>query len=740
MKVVVVESPAKAKTINKYLGKDFTVLASYGHVRDLPSKDGSVDPENNFAMNYVVPKDSEKHIREIAKALKDADELILATDPDREGEAISWHVLDELDRRKKLTGKKVSRVIFHEITKNAILQAMDNPREVSMDMVNAQQARRALDYLVGFNLSPVLWRKVRPGLSAGRVQSVALRLICEREAEIKSFDKEEYWTVAADFLPDGAKNTFSANLTHLDGEKLKKFSINSEDQAKAAHETLATQSWSVSEITKKQSSRRAAPPFITSTLQQEASRKLSFTARKTMTLAQRLYEGIDIDGQTVGLITYMRTDSVNLSNDAIAAARQTIEKLYGKEYVPEKPNYYKTKAKNAQEAHEAIRPTDFAIRPEKLASTLDRDMLRLYELIWKRAMACQMAPAKLDQTGLNIASADKKHVFRATGSIITFPGFIKVYRESVDDNASDGLDESLLPDVKEGQAMDAKTIKPEQHFTEPPPRFSEATLVKALEEHGIGRPSTYASIISTLQDRGYVHTEQRRFFPEDVGIVVNKFLTEHFETYVDIGFTANMEDKLDAISRGEDEWQPMLAKFWQPFHERVVDKTESVKKSDVTTESTGETCPTCKEGELVIRLGRYGRFKGCNRYPECKHIENLDGSTNKPKEPPKPTGFDCPDCSDGEIVERKSRRGKVFYGCNQYPKCKFAMWDAPQAQKCPECGCPVTGEKETKRLGTVRKCPKCAWQDPPAPAKKAGAKKPAAKRKTTKRKTTSKKA
>lgn len=741
MKVVVVESPAKAKTINKYLGRDYKVLASFGHVRDLPAKDGSVDPAHNFAMNYVVPKESEKHIRDIATALKGADELILATDPDREGEAISWHVLDELQRRNKLGKAKVSRVVFNEITKGAILAAMQKPRELAMDLVNAQQARRALDYLVGFNLSPVLWRKVRPGLSAGRVQSVALRLICERDAEINAFNPQEYWTIDGLFQTAGGNN-FTARLTHLNGEKLDKFSLGSQTSSDAAMAALKGNDWTVSEVSRKETQRRAAPPFITSTLQQEASRKLGFGARKTMTLAQRLYEGVEIDGQTIGLITYMRTDSVSLSQEAISKARETIAKLYGSDYVPAEPNYYKTKAKNAQEAHEAIRPTDLGLTSDFIQTKIEYDLWRLYDLVWKRTMACQMAPARLNQTGVNISEKSGKHTFRATGSVITFSGFIKVYREGLDDNASDDLDEATLPDVKEGEGLSIREIKPEQHFTEPPPRFSEATLVKALEEHGIGRPSTYASIISTLQDRGYVKIDQRRFFPEDVGLVVNKFLTEHFERYVDVGFTAEMEDTLDAISRGEREWQPTLSDFWSPFHAQVEDKIQSVKKSDVTSEKTGEVCPTCKQGELVIRLGRYGRFKGCSRYPECRHIENLDGSAPAAKAEAKPTGFHCPDCKDGEIVGKTSRRGKVFYGCNSYPKCSFAMWDPPQAKPCPNCGCPVTGEKETKRQGLLKRCPKCDWQDPPAPAKadkgekpaKAAAKKKAAPKKAAKAK------
>ena len=726
--VVIVESPSKAKTINKYLGKDYTVLASYGHVRDLPSKNGSVDPENDFAMNYEVPKDSEKHIKAIAKEVKNADALYLATDLDREGEAISWHVLEELKKRGTLKNVDVHRIAFNEITKSAVQHALANPRPLNDNLIDAQQARRALDYLVGFNLSPVLWRKVRTGLSAGRVQSVALRMICEREEEIRAFNPEEFWTVHGLFRTgDGAD--INANLTHLDGEKLQKFTLNSEEKAKNALQALEKGDYSVKSVTKKQTKRRPSPPFITSTLQQEASRKLGFSAKQTMQTAQRLYEGLDIGGETVGLITYMRTDSVFLAAEALSSIRETISKKYGKDYCPEKPNFYKTKAKSAQEAHEAIRPSDAARTPDQLKGKLDERQFKLYDLIWKRTMASQMTEALMDRTTLEI-TADQ-HVFRATGSVIAFPGFIKVYREGLDDGAKDDLDDGILPDVKEGQALETKEIKPEQHFTEPPPRFNEATLVKKLEELGIGRPSTYASIISVLVDRGYVKLEQRRFTPEDVGEVVNKFLTQHFSKYVDYGFTADLEDTLDEIAEGKKEWKPVLEKFWQPFHELVEDKIESVRKSDVTAEKTGETCPKCKKGELVVRLGRYGKFKGCDRYPECDYIVNVDKDGNVvEKKPDESTGIKCNKCDEGVIVKKISRRGKVFYACNQFPKCKNPMWDMPVEKPCPACNCPITTEKETKRGGIIRKCPACDWQDPPAKKK---AETGGAKSKTTKK-------
>ncbi len=740
--VVIVESPSKAKTINKYLGKDFTVLASFGHIRDLPSKNGSVDTEKDFEMHYTVSKGSEKHIKDIVSAVKKAEALYLATDLDREGEAISWHVLEELKKRKALGDAQVYRIAFNEITKTAIQKALANPRDLDSHMIDAQQARRALDYLVGFNLSPVLWRKVRPGLSAGRVQSVALRMICERENEINAFNPEEYWTIHGTFTTDKGEG-IDANLTYLKGDKLEKFSITDEKSATAAVAALNAGEYKVEKVEKKQTQRRASPPFITSTLQQEASRKLGFGARQTMRAAQQLYEGIDIGGETVGLITYMRTDSVSLAAEAIAALRDTIVKKYGQDYCPEKPNFYQTKAKNAQEAHEAIRPTNPSITPESIKSKVDASLYKMYDLIWKRAMACQMAPAKLDRTAIDIASSEG--TFRATGSVIAFPGFLKVYREGLDDGAKDDLDEGILPNVEEGNKLSTREIRPEQHFTEPPPRFSEATLVKNLEELGIGRPSTYASIISVLLDRGYVKLEKKRFHPEDVGEVVNKFLTQHFSQYVDYGFTANLEDTLDEISRGEKEWKPVLRDFWSPFHELVEDKIESVRKSEVTSEKTGEKCPKCDKGELVIRLGRYGRFKGCDQYPECDYIVNINSDGEEvTKQPDESTGIKCYNCKEGEIVKKTSRRGKIFYACNQFPKCKTPMWDPPQEKPCPECKCPITTLKETKRQGLVTKCPNCDWQDPPAPAKKTPAKKTAAKKapakKTAAKKTTAKKA
>ena len=560
--LLIVESPAKAKTINRYLGKDFEVLASYGHVRDLPSKDGAVDTENDFAMHYELSEGSKKHVDAIVKAARKAEAVYLATDLDREGEAISWHIYEIL-KEKKLTDKiPFYRVEFSEITKHAIQDAVANPRELSMDLVNAQQARRALDHLVGFNLSPLLWRKIKPGLSAGRVQSPALRMIVEREREIEAFKAQEYWTIEADLQK--SEHAFTANLVRLDGEKYRQFDIQDEKRATAVREQLladANGQLKADRITRKERKRRPAPPFITSTLQQDASRKLRFSAQKTMRTAQTLYEGIEINGETEGLITYMRTDSVTLSNDALADIRRQITDQFGQDYLPEKPNFYKTKSKNAQEAHEAIRPTSASLVPSKIKSSLSDDQFRLYELIWKRTLASQMTPAKMDTVAVEFdcgASAS----FRANGSVITFPVFSRPTRfQSLKARKS----RKQLPDMQEGDVLKLDGIRSEQHFTEPPPRYSEASLVKAMEEYGIGRPSTYASIMSTLVRRYYVELDKRRFRPTDTGRVVERFLENHFNEYVDYEFTARLEDELDEVSRGEKDWVPLLESFWKPF-------------------------------------------------------------------------------------------------------------------------------------------------------------------------------
>jgi len=627
--LVIVESPAKARTINKYLGRDFEVMASYGHVRDLVPKEGAVDPDRDFAMHYTLVERNAKHVDAIAKASRKADAIYLATDPDREGEAISWHLYELLRERGVVEDKPVYRVVFYEITQAAIREAIEHPRELSGDLVNAQQARRALDYLVGFNLSPLLWRKITSGLSAGRVQSPALRMIVEREQEIAAFEPQEYWSIEADLSAPGTgengAQAFSARLSTLDGEKVEQFSITEEEAASTATRRLLEAAGGagdpqqaetggmpaapgarlrVTRVEKKQRRRNPAAPFITSTLQQEASRKLRFSAQQTMRVAQQLYEGVDVGNGTVGLITYMRTDSVNLSGEAIGQLRETIAERFGADKLPGKPHQYRTRAKNAQEAHEGIRPTDPSRHPEAIRAHLTADQYRLYDLVWKRTVACQMIHATIDTVAVDLAAGDVGS-FRATGSTVRDPGFMAVYQEGMDDTAADA-GERILPPLAEGDEVPLRAIRPEQHFTEPPPRYSEASLVRALEERGIGRPSTYAAIISTLQQRNYVTLDNRRFRPTDTGRVVAKFLTEHFDRYVDYDFTARLEDRLDAISRGERDWVPVLREFWEPFHERVEEKRQ-VARSDVMKARELGTDP--KSGRPVAaRLGRYGPF------------------------------------------------------------------------------------------------------------------------------------
>ena len=646
MNVVVVESPAKAKTINKYLGRGYTVLASYGHVRDLPAKDGSVRPDDDFAMDWEIDGKASKRLKDIANALKGADRLYLATDPDREGEAISWHVREVLDERNALQGVDVQRVVFNEITKSAVLDAFAHPRELNHELIDAYLARRALDYLVGFTLSPVLWRKLPGSRSAGRVQSVALRLVCDREAEIENFTAREYWTVTADFETAGGA-ALSAQLTHLDGDKLDKMALGSEASAAVAVAAIEAATFTVSSLERKKTRRNPAPPFTTSTLQQEAARKLHFSAKHTMQVAQRLYEGVNIGGETVGLISYMRTDGVQIAGEAIAACRRQIAATYGTAYLPEKPRLYKSKAKNAQEAHEAIRPTDAARRPSDLEPRLDKDQARLYDLIWKRTMASQMAPAVLDQVAVDVAAADRRTVLRATGSVVAFDGFFRLYREGRDEGG-DGEAERILPDVREGEALARTGVVPEQHFTQPPPRYSEASLVKSLEEHGIGRPSTYANILSVLQDRDYVRLEKRRFIPEDRGRLVTGFLSSFFKRYVEYGFTADLEDKLDDISGGRVDWKAVLRDFWDAFSvavegtqglrvRDVLDALDSVLGPHFFRREEGaadpRACPTCADGRLSLKLGKFGAFIGCSSYPDCRYttpltVTNGDAAAN----------------------------------------------------------------------------------------------------------------
>jgi len=607
--VVIVESPAKAKTIGKYLGKDYTILASYGHVRDLVPKEGAVDPDNGYAMRYGLIERNEKHVETIAKAVRKAKAVYLATDPDREGEAISWHLAEILKERGALEGRSLHRVVFYEITDREVREAMKEPREVSGDLVNAQQARRALDYLVGFNLSPLLWKKVQPKLSAGRVQSPALRLICEREDEIEAFKPQEYWMIEADLAARGA--AFTARLAEFRGEKVEQFSFGNSQSANGARDAVLTAANGrvrVATIEKKQRRRNPAPPFTTSTLQQEASRKLGFNARRTMMTAQRLYEGIETGDGVVGLITYMRTDSVNLAAVALEEIRGFIAERYGRDNLPLEPRLYKTNARNAQEAHEGVRPTSVTRTPDSLKQYLSEEQFRLYDLIWKRTVACQMIPAVYDMVTVDMNPAADASVarLRSTGSTLVVPGFIAVYQEGQDDTADDDGDR-ILPPLAEGDVVDLADLRADQHFTEPPPRFNDATLVKALEEFGIGRPSTYASIISTLQERGYVEMDGKRFRPKDIGRIVNKFLTDHFTRYVDYGFTAHMEDELDEVSRGERPWTTVLDEFWQPFLALVKDKEISVSREQVAQARDLGIDPASGK-PISVRMGRFGPF------------------------------------------------------------------------------------------------------------------------------------
>lgn len=743
--LVIVESPAKASTIKKYLGKGFTVVASYGHVRDLIPKNGAVDTEHDFAMRYQVIEKAAKNIAAITKAIKTADTLYLATDPDREGEAIAWHVYQILKEKKALKKQPVYRIVFHEITKSAIKEALEHPREISMNLVDAQQARRALDYLVGFNLSPLLWKKIRPGLSAGRVQSPALRMIVEREEEIEKFQPQEYWTIIA--KSEFSEQKFNAKLIEYQSSKVGQFTFTSAEQSHQVVANLldlAQHKLIVSKVDKKKRTRNPAPPFTTSTLQQEASRKLGFAANRTMRTAQALYEGVETGDGALGLITYMRTDSVNLSAEALNNIRAFIVERFGKDNLPAEPRFYKTKSKNAQEAHEAIRPTDCQRTPETLAAHLTPDQLKLYTLIWKRAIASQMINATLDTVAVDLTCGKSGNTFRANGSTITDPGFIAVYREDNDDLKADD-DESMLPPMAVNDSVTLLGIDGEQHFTEPPPRYSEASLIKTLEEYGIGRPSTYVAIIDTLLTREYVTLENKRFKPTDVGRVVNKFLTNYFTNYVDYEYTAKLEDKLDEVARGENEFLPLLKEFWTPFISLINITAETVTRQDVTHELLEEKCPQCgkplsirlgKRGKFIgctgypectftrniengnevktpeitidrkcplcesaleIKYGRYGKFIGCSNYPQCKHIE--------PLEKPADTGVKCPECGNGTMLKRKSRYGKFFFSCSEYPKCKYATWYEPIAEKCPKCGWPILTLKITKRKGTEKACP-----------------------------------
>jgi DNA topoisomerase-1 len=738
--LIVVESPKKAKTLSTFLkgaDKNYDILASYGHIRDLIPKNGAVDIDNNYEMHYEVVAAQQKHVDKILKSAEKADSILLAPDPDREGEAIAWHIQTLLLESNPDLSSKIARIVFYQVTKNAVLEAINQPRQIEPSLVNAQQARRALDYLVGFNISPLLWKKIRPGLSAGRVQSPALRMIVDREDEINAFVPKEYWDFSADVGNEDTK--FKAKLTHYQGEKLKQFTINNEKDATAlesAIQNMDPQQLEITGITKKQRKKNPQAPFTTSTLQQDAASKLGFGTSKTMRVAQQLYEGIDINGEQIGLITYMRTDSVNLASSAINEIRDFVKKQFGNDFIPKSPNVYKTKSKNAQEAHEAIRPTHIDFSPDKIKSSLDADQLKLYQLIWKRAVASQMSSATYDQVQVVLDGQKDLCQFKASGSTLNFPGFLSVYQ--IDDEK-----DNKLPELKEKQILDIVVFSKHQHFTEPPPRFSEASLVKTLEEYGIGRPSTYASIISTLVKREYVLLESRRFFATDVGRYVNRFLTGHFTTYVDYEFTANLEESLDEVSRNERDWLPVLDDFWRPLNVNIEHVSENVSRQEATEVPLDENCPECQKtlvrklsragvfiactgypeckytrsensneeeqeeldktcpecsNPLAYKHGRYGRFIGCSNYPECRYIE---------KAPVKTIEVACPKCETGQFVEKKSRRGSLFFACNKYPKCKYAISNEPISAPCPECKWPIGMKKVTKKHGEQIQCPEC---------------------------------
>ena len=670
-KLVIVESPAKARTVGRFLGKGYTVKASVGHVRDLLRSQLSVDVENNFEPKYRVPKEKKQVVEELKILAKTAEEIYLATDPDREGEAIAWHLLESA----KIDPKITQRVVFHEITEPAINEAFSHPRDINMDLVDAQQARRVLDRLVGYNLSPLLWRKVRPRLSAGRVQSVALRLIVEREREIDAFVPVEYWTIGAEFRPEGIKETFLAKLVRINGEEPV---LDCEADVNPLLESLGKAAYTITRIKKSERCRKPSAPFTTSTLQQQASRQLGYTARRTMAVAQQLYEGIDLGEGSTGLITYMRTDSTNVAELAQQEARQFIGEQYGQSFLPPAAPVYQTKARGAQEAHEAIRPTSVLRHPQAIKEFLNRDLFRLYQLIWQRFVASQMEAAVFDTISVDVKGlADgQEFILRASGSTVKFLGFLVVYEEAKDeDQAAEEEAETRIPaGIEEGQNQQLVQLLPEQHFTQPPPRFSEATLVKTLEENGIGRPSTYAPILGTLQERGYVLSENKRLTPTETGLLVNDLISEHFPNIVDVEFTARMEEDLDKIASGDEEWVESIRRFYTPFAEQVKRAEAEMPEMKTGPEPIGRTCPECGH-ELVIRWGRYGKFISCSSFPDCRHTEAWLEKI----------GVNCPK-DGGDIVIRKTRKGRLFYGCVNYPTCDFTSWKQPMPTPCPACG------------------------------------------------------
>ncbi|HLN87359.1 MAG TPA: type I DNA topoisomerase [Candidatus Limnocylindrales bacterium] len=764
--LVIVESPAKAKTLEKYLGRDFQVKASVGHVVDLPKSKLGVDIKKNFTPDFTVIQSKKKIIDELKKAAKGKENIYLASDPDREGEAIAWHIADQVVKNHK----RVHRVMINEITKKAVQDAIAHPQELDRNKFDAQVARRVLDRLVGYKISPILWTKVRRGLSAGRVQSVAVRLVCEREKEVRAFEPVEYWSLTA-FLEGHLPPSFKAKLVQWLGQKVdnKKFRLENETAVREIVESLENAPWVIGEVEKKERRRYPTPPFVTSKLQQEAARKLGFQPKRTMQLAQHLYEGVELGSEgSVGLITYMRTDSTRVSNDALAAVRAHIQTQYGKNYLPDKPNAFRSK-KGAQDAHEAIRPTSLEYSPERVRRYLRRDMFQLYSLIWDRFVASQMVPAMYDQTAFEIPVNDA--LFRATGQQIKFDGFMKLYTEGRDERPAqpNGEDEDdddsqdlagVLPDLKKGDALKLLSMEPRQHFTQPPPRFTQASLIKELDEKGIGRPSTYAAIISNILDREYVsQNESRQLVPTDLGFLVTDLLVESFPDILNVEFTAGMEDELDKIEDGKEKWTKAMKRFYTPFErdlKKAAKEMRDVKRQEVPTDIACEKCgalmvvkwgrngeflacpkyPECKntknfkrsdEGEIeiaveqevneacekcgrpmLLRFGKFGKFLGCSGYPECKNIQ--------PLQKPVDLGVKCPECKEGNIKERKSRWGKMFYGCDKYPECKFASWDKPMPTPCPDCHSPILVEKITKRAGRTHRCYKkeCGYSIPVA--------------------------
>jgi len=736
--LLIVESPTKVDTLKKIVGKGFVIKASVGHLKDLPKKKLGVDIENDFKPDYITIRGKGKILAELKAAAKKADDIYLAPDPDREGEAIAYHIANEM---KKLTKGKIYRVMFNELTKKAVTEAIKNPTELNTNKVNAQQARRILDRLVGYKISPILWKKVHRGLSAGRVQSVALKMVCDREKEIQDFKQEEYWTITAD-LKGSQEPEFQAKLFKLDQEKME---VTQEEQALEIVQAVEGGEWILEGITKKERKRNPVAPFITSTLQQEASRKLNFSPKKTMMLAQRLYEGLTVEGKgTVGLITYMRTDSTRLADEAIGNLRDFILDKFGKEYIPAKPNTYKVK-KSAQEAHEAIRPTDFSIEPKPLKDKIEKDLYRLYELIWLRAVSSQMVPAILDTTQFDIRCG--KYLFRANGSVIKFMGCLQVYVEATDeDSGASARADKILPDLPKGEKLHLQKILPEQHFTQPPPRFTEALLVKALEEKGVGRPSTYASIISVIKDRDYVRSEEKRLAPTELGTLVFELLMENFPGIMTEEFTAHMEDQLDLIEEGKIEWVETLKTFYVPFEKDLAEAEKKMRDIKSQVEETDEVCEKCGQ-PMIIKWGRFGKFMACSGYPECKNTKEVggkdegpdavkaEGNCDKCNSPliikvgrfgkfiacsaypdckftkPISLGVSCPetDCK-GYVSTRRSKKGRTFYGCSEYPNCTFTSWDKPVAESCPECDNPYMVQKWKKNEGESIMCPKCSFK------------------------------